>query len=317
MNEYFFNGVKVRNYSEPKGKHSFRDGKYWVKVFPDEKSFTHELTILETLSDCSGVVSVTDTGSVKIVSEDGGTCCLPAIKELYVSERNISQYCMKHYNEDEIRKLVLRLVKTLMELEERGILHNDIKPDNILVTDDGHPILIDFNISKKIDEPVKDVHTKKTESYVAPEKEGKGIVSILTEIYSLGCIIKKCMTQRSPEYKDHYSQGFIAIANKCTEIDPCARYQSFGDMEKDLLQLSTVKSQEVDVASPVERKWSIRKVIMKYSSVLTVLFYACGLIFTLMAFFMVIASPDVEAGYVPDLKADLNVLFDTIKNIKQ
>lgn len=200
------------------------------------------------------------------------------------SERNISQYCTKHYDEDDICKLVLRLVKTMMELEEHGILHNDIKPDNILVTDDGYPILIDFNISKKIDEPVKDVHTKKSEYYAAPEKGGKGVVSILTEIYSLGCIIKKCMTQHSPEYKDYYSQGFIAIANKCTEIDPCARHQSFGDMEKDLLQLSTVKSQDVDVASPVERKRSIRKVIMKYSSVLTVLFYACGLIFMLMAF---------------------------------
>lgn len=82
--------------------------------------------------------------------------------------------------------------------EQTGILHGDIKPENILVRPDNSPALIDFmmvDIQRLVDPDVTGIHPidKRTctqafgtPEFMAPEQEEKGIVTIKTDIYSLG-----------------------------------------------------------------------------------------------------------------------------------
>ncbi|HUR39040.1 MAG TPA: protein kinase [Planctomycetota bacterium] len=87
---------------------------------------------------------------------------------------------------------------------EQGILHRDLKPRNILVSDSGHSYVTDFGLAKSLG---KNVHQSLTGSgavvgtpaYMSPEQaQGLDRVDWRTDIYSLGVILYECMTGRTP-----------------------------------------------------------------------------------------------------------------------
>lgn len=311
MYKYYFNDKEVTNYSEPKGMHGFRDGKYWVKIFQDINIFTHELDIIKSLTNCSGVVEVVDTGKVKIEFDDGSTACFPAIKELYVGEKNICQYCTNHYEEHRIIKLFLQLAHILFELEKCGIIHNDLKRENILIAEDETPILIDFNISKNEEEPLMPIHTNVSGellAFTAPEKKGDGVVSLETDIYSFGCVLKACMAQCPSEYHKYYSRGLVTIMRKCMKSNPDERFHSFKDIANMLEKLVNRRTE----TDPAFQYTNFKEFVIKNISAMTALFYACGVIVMLVALFLIFKGPERESV---NPKADIEAVFNEFRKL--
>ena len=108
-------------------------------------------------------------------------------------------------------RLALRLTQALQAahtckyvdevgFQQTGVLHGDIKPANILVRPDNTPVLLDFmmvNVQRLLDLPVlpppplaglnrQTTAIFGTPDFMAPEQEAKGVVSVSTDIYSLG-----------------------------------------------------------------------------------------------------------------------------------
>ena len=116
-------------------------------------------------------------------------------------------------------------------LHHRGILHNDIKPDNILINKLGHARIIDFGLSSSYDSIYTGViggsegftapeilHPSVTEPVEVPERYNAS-----SDIYSLGLIIQLL-----------FGNKYQKIVKKCTMIEQEARYQSIGELKRAL-----------------------------------------------------------------------------------
>ena len=109
-------------------------------------------------------------------------------------------------------------------LHHRGILHNDIKPDNIIINSLGNARIIDFGLSSSYDSIYSGV-IGGSEDYTAPEiLNGNGHAGAPSDIYSLGLIIRELFPKK---YKK--------ISAKCTQIDPSLRYQSISELKRAIL----------------------------------------------------------------------------------
>lgn len=80
------------------------------------------------------------------------------------------------------------------------VIHRDLKPDNVLVTRDGHVKLLDFGVAKLLTDVVDDAtrETPMTLSYAAPEQLLRTDASTAVDVYSLGVLLFELVTARVP-----------------------------------------------------------------------------------------------------------------------
>ncbi|MCM1187450.1 MAG: serine/threonine protein kinase [Lachnoclostridium sp.] len=125
----------------------------------------------------------------------------------------------------------LNVVKSLCSVLEfihgKGIIHRDIKPSNIILTEDEHVYLIDFDAARMPKEEVeKDTKLLGTRGFAPPEQYGFAQTDERTDIYALGVTLNQIMGEKnqSPRYKK--------IIRKCMNLDPDKRYQSVKQVKR-------------------------------------------------------------------------------------
>ena len=96
--------------------------------------------------------------------------------------------------------LLTQLTSGVHALHERGVIHHDLKPSNILLSPEGVPKIVDFGISR--DEVYGDSERHKTivgtANYISPEYLKSGIPSRQSDIYSLGVIAYQMIAGQLP-----------------------------------------------------------------------------------------------------------------------
>lgn len=102
-----------------------------------------------------------------------------------------------------LRKLIESTCQALQHMHERGWIHLDVKPDNILMNRSSEVKVIDFSLSEKIKGALGKMFGGKKEiggtlTYIAPETIRKEPASPQTDIYSLGITIYECLTGTTP-----------------------------------------------------------------------------------------------------------------------
>jgi serine/threonine protein kinase/tetratricopeptide (TPR) repeat protein len=162
------------------------------------------------------------------------------------------------------RESVLLMKKVALALQhahEKGVLHRDLKPGNILLDHRGEPLVSDFGLAR-CDEIAshltRSLTSFGTPGYIAPE-QADGPAALLTpaaDIYSLGAILFELLTGRLPFVGDnmlgvmkqsaertapklrslapHLDRDLETICARCLERDPAARYASAGALAGDL-----------------------------------------------------------------------------------
>ena len=129
------------------------------------------------------------------------------------------------YRYSGVRKVIRSVCCALTVLHRRGIVHRDVKPENVVIGKDGRVVLIDFNAARKISIAGKDTVVMGTVGYASPEQLGLAQSDARTDIYAVGVLLNVMVTGKHPSEK--LAKGKVGrIVRKCTNVNPDERYQS-------------------------------------------------------------------------------------------
>ncbi|KAK3066041.1 Serine/threonine kinase [Teratosphaeriaceae sp. CCFEE 6253] len=117
----------------------------------------------------------------------------------------------KTFTEEAVRFWIAQLGCALRYIHQQGIVHRDVKPDNVLLDSEGHVHLADFNVASDF-VPGKQLTSKSgTLAYLAPEVYmGKGYTSEV-DWWSLGVLFYECIYNKRPFDAHHHEQLAQAI----------------------------------------------------------------------------------------------------------
>jgi serine/threonine protein kinase len=106
--------------------------------------------------------------------------------------------------------LALQMARALGFAHDRGLIHRDVKPQNVLLNEDGQAKMTDFGIARSVDvEGVTITGTVLgTSEYIAPEQARGQRVDALTDVYSLGVVLYELLTGGVP----FQGESFVAVA---------------------------------------------------------------------------------------------------------
>ncbi len=99
----------------------------------------------------------------------------------------------------EAARIVRDLADAMAAVHAKGILHRDIKPDNVLLQPDGTPVLLDFGLARELGAQRLTMSGQivGTPAYMAPE-QAAGVTDERTDIYGLGAVLFALLAGRSP-----------------------------------------------------------------------------------------------------------------------
>jgi serine/threonine protein kinase/predicted Zn-dependent protease len=158
---------------------------------------------------------------------------------------------------------VIQICDGLGKAHDAGIIHRDIKPDNILLDKDGRAKILDFGIAKLkgVSNLPSDISTLGTAYYMSPEQIGGRETDQRSDIFSLGVVLYELVAGRRPFKGEHTSAVFYSITNeepapfeltglkahqsdelhriifKALEKEPDNRYHSVDELREDLKRL--------------------------------------------------------------------------------
>ncbi len=177
------------------------------------RRFREERQILATLSHPQ-IARLLDAGH----REDGQ----PYLAMEYVQGEPIDTYTAKLSVRHKLT-LFLKVCAAVSYLHRNLVVHRDLKPSNILVTPDGEPKLLDFGLAKMLDLTTDSTVTSMrmlTPDYASPEQVVGTPVTTATDIYSLGAVLYRLLTDECPHKFDGDSVAAIAMTIMAGKIVP-------------------------------------------------------------------------------------------------
>ena len=156
------------------------------------KKFKVEATAIATLSD-SNIVNVLDVGTEK---DD-----INYIVMEYVKGKTLKDIILQNgpLSYETTLQVAIQIARALECAHKNGIIHRDVKPQNILVSEDGFVKVTDFGIAKSVDSTTM-TNTKVMGSahYFSPEQAKGEVVDTRTDLYSFGVVLYEMVTGKLP-----------------------------------------------------------------------------------------------------------------------
>ena len=132
----------------------------------------------------------------------------------------------------ELRRIISQLCNAVEHLHRYGIIHRDVTPKNVILDENLHLTLIDFDISRKFSgNREQDTTLYGTEGFAPPEQYGFRETGFTADIYALG-VIMKLLLNACPDCPPAQEVMLRKIAAKCTRFVPDKRYRSAGAVRR-------------------------------------------------------------------------------------
>ena len=148
-----------------------------------------------------------------------------------------------------VRSIAVQTCRGLSHAHEQGLVHLDIKPDNLMLTENHALKIIEFGLAKSLGEGGKESGTKGTPAYMSPEQILGRQLDSRSDIYSLGITLFECATGKLPfatgDPRQHHlhtplpdpkklmpalSDTMRKIILRCAQKEPEERFQSAGNI---------------------------------------------------------------------------------------
>lgn len=161
--------------------------------------------------------------------------------EEYVQGKSLSAYMEAKgtFSLAEAKQIMLQICDAVCELHTRlqPIIHKDLTPGNIMITDYGCAKIVDFNTARYYDKKAgTDTIVIGTKEFAAPEQYGFQQTDVRTDIYTLGVLFHYMLTGDVPS-KKAYKGSAEYIIRKCTRFEPSKRYQNIRKLIRDIQRL--------------------------------------------------------------------------------
>lgn len=189
----------------------------------------------------------------------------------YVEGRDLRDILRKKriINEKRAINIAVQVCDALQYLHKKGIVHLDLKPENIIISKRGLVKIIDFGLAEYINKKERALKSlpSGTPAYISPEQAIGYSGGIRSDIYSLGIIIYEMLTGRLPFkgglhsplamkrhiycdpmplriYNPKLSANLQLVISKAIKRHPSERYANVSEMKMALLRSVKVKSKE-------------------------------------------------------------------------
>ncbi len=189
-----------------------------------------------------------------------------------------------HEKPRECVRVMIKVARGIAYAHSKGVLHRDLQPGNILLDENGEPMVSDFGLAKWLNETsdlTRTLETLGTPGYIAPEQAECRAADLTSaaDVYSLGAILFYLLTGRPPfvgpnvlhvihqaaatsvprlrSLVPSLDRDMETIVAHCLESDPDARYQSAGAFADDLehwLRYEPIRARRTGVFAR-GRKW--------------------------------------------------------------
>lgn len=172
------------------------------------------------------------------------------LKEFIGTQSNLSWKESLHF--------IVQVLRALQHAHDKGIFHRDVKPQNIMLINDGTIKVMDFGIARFARDDARTITDKALGSvhYISPEQAKGEVIDEKTDIYSVGVILFEMITGRLPFDADNAVSvalmqmqnepikptkinssiplGLEEITIRAMQKDPSMRYQSAAEMLRDV-----------------------------------------------------------------------------------
>lgn len=181
-----------------------------LKFLP--KKFSQNKIAKERFIREARAASVLDHPNICVIHEIGET----DDNQLFISMNYYSGETLREKLLDgplsvkETLKYITQIAKGLESAHEKGIIHCDIKPENILITEDGTPKIVDFGIAKVCCDVklINNENASGTIAYMSPEQVENTNIDTRSDIWSLGVVFYEMLTGQVP-FKDTFKNAIM------------------------------------------------------------------------------------------------------------
>jgi len=229
----------------------------------DTESYRWSLENFER--EAATLASLNHHGIVKVLRsfEAFGTACfvMPFVEGVSLGEEIVARRARGGgYAKQEVEDLLRSLLDALGYLHAQGIYHRDLKPGNILIAEDGQPVLIDFGAARQ-SLGAKSLTVIESPGYTPYEQlQTKGCLGPWSDLYALGATLHKAVcgetpaksADRFPEdplsplaaragLNGRYGETLLASIDRSLRLRIEDRWQSAGDWRDSLTPLAGIR----------------------------------------------------------------------------
>ena len=242
-----------------------------------KKRFLHEAQIISAL-DHINIGTIYDFDE----SYDGQIYIAMAF---YDGESLKSRLRSVRLTREEAINIIIQIAQGLAKAHNQGILHRDIKPGNVLITNEGIVKIIDFGLAKYANETgmTRTGSTLGTLAYMSPEQVQNEPVDERTDIWSLGVMFYEMLTGKRPFEGDNEAALIYAIltrepddilrqdpnlnriVRKLLEKNPQKRFKRVNSFIDDLVETGIAESEERKEKNQVRQKSTFKLNFIKHA----------------------------------------------------